>query len=89
MRLNNDFLIREVAGENILIATGNASQDFNGLITINEVAKFILENIDACENEDDLIRKITEEFDIDEETARNDAREYIYQALSVGIILEG
>ena len=89
MRLNKDFLIREVAGENILIATGNASQDFNGLITINDVAKFILENIDTCENEDELVGKITKEFDIDEGTARNDAREYIYQALSVGIILEG
>ena len=86
MRTNKDFMLRKIAGESILVATGDATQRFNGMITLNEVATFIWENIDACQSEDELIGKILSEFDIDEEIARSDAREFIGKSLSVGIM---
>lgn len=87
MHKNNDFILRQIAGESILVATGEASQYFNGMITLNEVATFIIENIDDCESEDVLVNKILEEFDIDEDTAKNDSREFLEQALSLGVIV--
>ncbi len=86
MKTNKDFMLRKIAGESILVATGEATQRFNGMITLNEVATFIWENIDACESEDELIGKILSEFDIDEEIARSDAREFIEKSLRVGIM---
>ena len=86
MKTNKDFMLRKIAGESILVATGEATQRFNGMITLNEVATFIWENIDACETEDELIGKILSEFDIDEEIARDDAREFIEKSLRVGIM---
>ena len=86
MKTNKDFMLRKIAGESILVATGDATQRFNGMITLNEVATFIWENIDACESEDELIGKILSEFDIDEEIARDDAREFIEKSLRVGIM---
>lgn len=86
MKTNKDFMLRKIAGESILVATGEATQRFNGMITLNEVATFIWENIDACESEDELIGKILSEFDIDEEIARDDAREFIEKSLRVGIM---
>lgn len=88
MNLNKDFILRNIAGESILVATGSATQDFNGMITLNEVATFILENIDECEKEEVLVEKVLKEFEIDEETARSDVREFLEQALKVGIVLE-
>ena len=89
MRTNKDFMLRKIAGESILVATGDATQRFNGMITLNEVATFIWENIDACESEDELIGKILSEFDIDEEIARDDAREFIEKSLRVGTMYIG
>ena len=86
MKTNKDFMLRKIAGESILVATGEATQRFNGMITLNEVATFIWENIDACETENELIGKILSEFDIDEEIARDDAREFIEKSLRVGIM---
>lgn len=86
MKTNKDFMLRKIAGESILVATGEATQRFNGMITLNEVATFIWENIDACESEGELIGKILSEFDIDEEIARDDAREFIEKSLMVGIM---
>lgn len=88
MNLNKDFILRNIAGESILVATGSATQDFNGMITLNEVATFILENIDECETEEVLVEKVLEEFEIDEETARSDVREFLDQAIKFGIILK-
>ena len=86
MKTNKDFMLRKIAGESILVATGEATQRFNGMITLNEVATFIWENIDAFESEDELIGKILSEFDIDEEIERDDAREFIEKSLRVGIM---
>ena len=88
MNLNKNFILRNIAGESILVATGSATQDFNGMITLNEVATFILENIDECETEEVLVEKVLEEFEVDEETARSDVREFLDQAIKFGIILK-
>ena len=45
MKRNTNFILREIAGENILVATGEAAQIFNGMITLNEVASFIWKNV--------------------------------------------
>lgn len=87
MNLNKDFILRNIAGESILVATGSATQDFNGMITLNEVATFILENIDECEREEVLVGKVLEEFEVDEETARSDVREFLNQAIKFGIVV--
>lgn len=88
MKLNKDFILRNIAGESILVATGSATQYFNGMITLNEVATFILENIDECETEEVLLEKVLEEFEIDEGTAQNDVREFLDQAIKFGIIIK-
>lgn len=87
MKINGDFMIREIAGDTILVATGQASQNFNGMITLNEVGSFILEKIEECESENELISKILDEFEVDENIAREDTREFIEQLLKMGIVL--
>lgn len=86
MKINKDFIIREIADETILVATGQASQNFNGMISLNEVASFILQEIEWCDDEDMLINRILDEFEADENTVREDVKEFLSQLLEVGII---
>ena len=37
MRIEKEFVLREIAGDYIIIPTGSTVLDFNGLITVNEV----------------------------------------------------
>ena len=37
MRITKEFVLREIAGDYIIIPTGKTVFDFNGLITLNEV----------------------------------------------------
>ena len=53
MKVNSDFVMRNIAGENILVPTGEAAEKFNGMITMNEVAAFMWKNIDEVESKED------------------------------------
>lgn len=88
MKTNKSFILREIAGENILVATGKAAEVFNGMITLNEVASFIWNNIDEYETVEKLISCILEEFDIDEETARKDVESFTNELIRMGMVIE-
>lgn len=88
MKRNKNFILRSIAGENILVATGEASQIFNGMITLNEVASFIWNNIDECETAENLTTKILEEFDVDEQTAKKDVEGFTNELIKMGMIEE-
>ena len=38
MKIIKDFILRNIAGEYVLIPTGTTTQEFNGLISLNEIA---------------------------------------------------
>lgn len=41
MRIAKEFILREIAGECVLVPTGATTQEFNGLITMSDTARFI------------------------------------------------
>lgn len=88
MKRNTNFILREIAGENILVATGEAAQIFNGMITLNDVASFIWSNIDECKTVDKLIASILGEFDIDKETAKRDVQNFTTELITMGMVIE-
>ena len=41
MRIKEGFVLREVAGQAMVIATGEASKEFHGMVKLNESGKII------------------------------------------------
>ena len=79
MRIKGDYVLREIAGEYILVPIGNTAMEMNGMITLNEVGVFIWNKLqDECTCEQ-LLNAILDEFDIDEELAKNDLDEFLQQ----------
>ena len=72
MKINKEFILREIAGEYILVPIGNTPLTFNGLITVNEVGAFIWNNIEKSSSEEDLLKLILDEYDVEEESAKED-----------------
>ncbi|MBP3312213.1 MAG: PqqD family protein [Butyricicoccus sp.] len=88
MKVSNDFILREIAGEYILVPVGAAAAKFNGLITLNELGKFIFEALaDDCTLEQ-LVDKITAEYDVDAATAAADAEEFLGELRGIGALLD-
>ena len=77
MKIKKDFIKREIAGDYILVPIGNTAIDFNGLITMNDVGAFIWENLESVENQDEMLKKILSEYEVDEKTAKVDMEEFL------------
>lgn len=81
MKIKKQFVIRDIAGECVMIPTGPTAQNFNGLISINQTARFIWENIESCHSQEELLHKVISEFEVEEATAKNHIESFLYELL--------
>ena len=88
MRAAKDYIMREIAGETILIPSGAAAKKFNGLITINELGAFIWDVLTEDVSLDTLVERITDAYEVDAETARADALAFLAELRQVGALEE-
>ena len=86
MKIVKEFILRDIAGEYVLVPTGETTQEFNGFITITDTAKFIWENIEKVDSFKELVDLILEEYEVDEETAGRDTAGMVNDLLKNGFI---
>lgn len=77
MKTNKDYILRTIVDEAILIPTGAASNAFNGMINLSEVAAFVWQNMDSCADMDALVAKVVAAYEVDEATARTDVKRFV------------
>ena len=87
MKVEKDFLLREIAGEYIIIPTGSAALEFNGLISVNEVGVSIWKMLQNDLTLDELVAGILAEYDVEESVAREDIMEFLDRLQSVGMLI--
>ena len=87
MKVDKDFLLREIAGEYIIIPTGSAALEFNGLISVNEVGVSIWKMLQNDVTLDELVAGILAEYDVEESVAREDIMEFLDRQQSVGMLI--
>ena len=88
MKVSDEFILREIAGEYMLVPVGSAAASFNGLITMNEVGNFIFNALRTEQTEAALLEQITAEYDVPADTAENDLREFLDQLRQVNALVE-
>ncbi|MGM9537393.1 MAG: PqqD family protein [Candidatus Onthomonas sp.] len=88
MKLNPDYILRSIAGENIVVPTGSASQEFNGMLNLNDTAAFIWMNAEKAASREELVQMMLAEFEVDEETARRDVNGFLNMLLQKGLATE-
>ena len=88
MKINENFLLREVAGNTIVVPVGDAAERFSGMIKLNETAVFIWRTLENETDEASVVAAMCAEYDIDEETAAADVARFVATLRSAGI-LEG
>lgn len=86
MKINKEMTLREIAGENILVPGANAVLDLNGLFVVTETGALIWKLLPKVENEQEIVEKILEEYEIDEDTAKKDVSEFLGKLRKYGII---
>lgn len=86
MRVEKEFVLREIAGDYIIIPTGKTVLEFNGLLTVNEVGVSLWKMLQKEVTLEELVQGILEEYDVDEAVAREDIMEFLDRLYEGGIL---
>ena len=88
MKIQKEFVLREIAGDYVIIPTGKTTLTFNGLITVNEVRAALCKMLQSDKSLHDLIQGILDEYDVEESVAREDIQEFLETLRKNGILDE-
>ena len=66
MKIKDGFVLRDIAGDTVVIATGELSKTFHGMIKLNSTGKEIWQILSSGD--------VTEEYVIEEMAKRHDAK---------------
>ena len=87
MKIKPGFELKNICGENIIIAHGLQNIDFSKVITLNESAALAWNAvIDKDFTEQDIVEVLTAEYDVDLATAQKDANALIASWRSAGLL---
>lgn len=76
MKLKNGFVLGEIAGEYVVMPSGDAL-DLTKITTLNETGKFIWEHLEQETTEEEIVAAILAEYDINREDAAACVAEFI------------
>jgi len=86
MKISKQFLLRNVAGRNVIVPVGSAVLDFNAMITVNETGAFLFSLLQENDmTEEQLVDAITAEYDVSKEKAAEDIKAFCEKIAAAGI----
>lgn len=85
MKIKEGFLLRNVAGNNVVVPLGQNSIDFNGMISLNETGAFLFEKMLSEISREELIKAVVEEYEVEEAVATTDVDNFIEKVKGEGL----
>ncbi len=58
MKIKNGFILRDVGGKTFVVAVGERSREFKGMITLNETGKIIWKTLEKESTVDDVVNAL-------------------------------
>ena len=87
MKINSEYIIRDIAGENILVRQGVLDVDMTKIISLNATACFLFRELSGKEfTELDAADILTGRYGISQELALKDVRSWSEALKSCGVI---
>ncbi len=86
MKLKLEFVLRDIAGDLLLVPAGKSALDLNGMLTLNEVGGEIWRLLPEVEDEEELISRLLEIYEVEEEELRKDVSEFLGTLRKLGIL---
>ncbi|MCD7864683.1 MAG: PqqD family protein [Clostridiales bacterium] len=85
---NPDYIFRNIVGEAVLVPTGKACQDFNGMATMNGTGVFLWELLEKERTLSELSQCLAEKYDLDVKQCMEDAAEFLKEAQEKHVVIQ-
>lgn len=88
MKIKGTFVIRDIAGDTVIVPVGETALSYNGMITTTPTGEAIWKALEADCDKESIVQMLLERFDIDHETAAADTEEFLEHLRNLGLIEE-
>ena len=79
MKIKQGFVLSQVGGNTVAVATGELSRHFAGVVVISGCGEFLWKKLSEGITRDELIAAVLEEYDVEEARASADVDKFIAQ----------
>lgn len=87
MKLKKDYKVRDIAGENVIVAIGRLNVDMTKVITLNASSRWLWDELQDMDFDTERIAEmLVDEYGIDRETALDDAGKWIDSLGKAGLL---
>ena len=86
MKIKEGFVLRHVLDEAIVVASGEASKSFHGMIKLNDSGADIWTWIFEGFSEEEIAKKLAEKYELSDEKAKEDTAAMICQMKDNGFL---
>lgn len=78
MHISENYILREIMDEYIVVPTGEEAMKFQGLVTLNETGAFLWKELQKSDRTKEELRdRLCREYEVDEEMAEQDLDEFL------------
>lgn len=77
IRLNGEYILRQIGEDYIIVPVGKAALNFNGMVTVNETGAFLWEHLVDGTDKDQLLQKFLDVYEVTQEEAERDINEFL------------
>ena len=86
MKIKSGYILKDVAGSKIVMAIGEESTKFNGIITFNEVGAEVFTMLDGTKSVEEIVAKIAKDYEAPYEIVAEDVNKLIEKMRNQGLI---
>ena len=88
MKIKEGYILKSVAGSNVVIATGAERMDFKGILTFNDTGAEVFNMLNGMYTVEEIVEKIVKDYEISYDTAKTDVENLIEKMKTQGLIEE-
>lgn len=86
MKLKENLVLREVAGNWVVLPLADKVLDFNGMLSLNDTGVMLWKLLEKGSTREEMATALTEEFEVGYDQALTDVDEYIEVLKGAGCI---
>lgn len=77
MKHREGFIVKEVAGDYVLVPLGENMMDFREMMSLNETGAFLWEQLEKDTTEEALLDAMTSEYEVERALAQEDLTAFL------------
>ena len=77
MKIAEGFVLKNIAGTNVVVPLGENTVSFKAIITLNETGAFLWQQLETEKTPDEILKAMLSEYAVDEATAKADIIEFV------------